>query len=92
MTEITRSLGNRVADFYDELCDLKLGALENMIVCRVPVSYDCAWIKELQKWGKTKKLSFRRWVVLNIRHNILSKYILAVEKRIKLLFNQNKDS
>lgn len=90
MEEITRSLGDRVADFYNELCDLKLGAFENMIVCRIPVPYDCAWVKELQQWGKSRKLSFRRWVVLNIEHNILSKYILAVEKRIKLLFHSNK--
>ena len=90
MSEITRSLGDKKNEFINELNLLKLGALENMIVCRVSVSYKLPWVKELIEWGKTQKLTFRQRVVLNIKHNLLCKYILAVEKRIKRLFANNE--
>ena len=90
MSEITRSLGDRTDDYQQELHNLKLGALENMIICKVNVSYDLCWVQELMAWGRTQKLSFRQWCVLNIRHNLLCKYVLAIEKRVKRLLIKNE--
>ena len=73
MYEITRSLGDKKNEFLNELNLLKLGALENMVVCRVSVSYKLPWVQELIKWGKKQKLTFRQWIVLNVSHNLLCK-------------------
>lgn len=83
ISEIIRALGSRVDEFKDELYNIKLGALEMLIVCKVPVSYDREWVKDLIQWGVTRKLSVRHWVLLNIKNNLLAKYILAIEKRVR---------
>ncbi|MBR5512195.1 MAG: glycosyltransferase [Bacteroidaceae bacterium] len=84
--EISRALGDKINEFKDELYNIKLGALEFLIVCKVSVSYTQDWIIDLISWSKNKKLSFRQWCVIYIRHNLLCKYILAIEKRIKKFF------
>ena len=81
--EISRALGDKINEFNEELYNIKLGALDMLIVSRVPVSYSQDWILDLISWSKNKKLTFRQWCILNVRHNLLCKYILAIEKRIK---------
>jgi hypothetical protein len=81
--EISRALGDKINEFKEELYNIKLGALDMLIVSRVPVSYSQDWILDLISWSKNKKLTFRQWCILNVRHNLLCKYILAIEKRIK---------
>ena len=89
MGELKNSLGNLWQRFDDTLKARNLLTLENLIVCRVSVPYNRPWVLDLINWGKGKKLSFREWCVLNIRHNLICKYILAVEKRLKKLFKRN---
>ena len=50
------------------------------------------WIRDLINWKKMTrvKLSLRSWVVLNIRHNMLARYILAIERRMKIWFTGDK--
>lgn len=83
MKERIRSIGKYKETFKNELNFNNLNTLENLIVCRVVVPYDRPWIKELIAWGKGRKLGLRHWMVLHIRHNLLCKYLLAVEKRIR---------
>ena len=84
--ELNKTLGGRKDFFIYEYNQSLLYTLENLIVCKVPVSYDRPWIIELRKWYKNHSLNLRQRVVLNISNNMICKYILAVEKRIKKLF------
>ena len=83
---LTKTLDNRIDDFKEEYYFSNINTLENLIVCRVPVDYNRLWIRELKCWYRNKRVTLRHWIVLNIRHNLLCKYILAVEKRIKGIF------
>lgn len=87
MCEYEKILEPNIVKFYNDYEYKKLLTLENLIVCKIFVDYKRAWIKELMCWGKGNQLSFRHWCVLNIRNNLLCKYILAIEKRIKYLLN-----
>lgn len=81
--QLTKTLEKRLDDFRAEYYFSNLNTLENLIVCRISVDYKRTWIRELKEWYKNKHVTFRYWIVLNIRHNLLCKYILAVEKRVK---------
>ncbi|MDE6215506.1 glycosyltransferase [Bacteroides sp.] len=85
MSERIKVLGEFHDIFKDELCYYNLCTLINLIACRVNVSYDRPWIKELLKWGKVRDLGLRGRIVLTVRHNLLCKYLLAIEKRIRML-------
>ena len=76
--EISRGLGDKINEFKDELYNTKLRGLEFLITHKIPVSYTQDWIVDLISWSKNKKLSFRHWCVIYIRHNLLCKYILAI--------------
>ena len=84
--ELVRTLGIRIDDFRNEYYFSNLNILENLIVCKISVDYNRLWIQELRSWYKNKRVSFRHWIVLNIRYNLLCKYILAIEKRVKNIF------
>lgn len=88
MEELKKSLGYKWKNFDDALKERNLLTLENLIVCRVAVPYSRPWVSELIMWAKNRKLSFRQWCVLNVRHNLLCKYILAIEKRYKLFIKE----
>ena len=83
MDERLRVIGQYQDIFQNELYYNNLNTLENLIVCRVAVPYDRTWIKELMVWGKRHPLTLRHRIVLHIRHNLLCKYLLAIEKRIR---------
>lgn len=83
--QLQDTLGHRKAEFSAEYYFNNLNILENLIVSKVPVDYNRPWISELRNWYKNRSTSFRHWIVLNVRHNLLCKYILAIEKRIKKL-------
>lgn len=84
--ELQKALGERLSDFKNEFLLACLGVLELCIVCKVSVPYTRPWIKELKKTCKKWKLPFRKWAVINIRYNILCRYVLAIDRRIKLIF------
>ncbi|MBR5282460.1 MAG: glycosyltransferase [Alistipes sp.] len=86
MDALKRSLGNDWSEFANELAVRNLLTLENLIICKIKVPYNRPWVIDLKEWSKGQRLSFRYWCTLNIRHNLLCKYILAIEKRIKRLF------
>ena len=82
MNELKNSLED-IGDSFDEALKARnLLTLENLIVCRVAVPYTRPWVNELKEWGRNRKLTFRQKCVLNIKHNLLCKYILALEKRL----------
>lgn len=83
MNERVRVIGKYKDVFQNELHYNNLMTLENLIVCRVAVSYDRPWVRELMAWGKCQKLSLRHRMVLNIHNNLLCKYVLAIEKRMR---------
>lgn len=83
MSERVKVLGKYKRLFDSELCYYNLKTLENLIVCRVHVPYNRPWVKEILLWSKGQKFNYRNWVVVNIRHNLLCKYLLAIEKRIR---------
>ena len=87
MDERVRVIGKYKETFKNELHYNNLKTLENLIVCRVAVPYDRPWVKELIAWGKSRKLSLRHWMVLNIHNNLLCKYLLATEKRVRKVGN-----
>ena len=74
--------------YQDELHFNNLKTLENLIVCKVSVPYNREWVRDLITWGKGQKLGLRLWIVLNVRHNLLCKYILAIEKRIRNIYSK----
>lgn len=80
--KLVETLGYRKADFLPEYYFSNLNILESLIVCKVPVDYNRPWVVELKNWYKRRRVSWRHWIVLNISHNLLCKYILAIEKRI----------
>lgn len=85
MNELVKVLGEDKNKFRDELYYSKLKTLENLIVCRVVVPYNRPWIKELISFYKGQRLGLRQWIVLNVRNNLLCKYLLAIEKRVRNL-------
>lgn len=87
MIERLKVLGCHQTRFANELCYNNLKTLENLIACRVVVPYDRPWVQEIINWGKCHKLNLRDWIVLNIRHNLLCKYLLAIEKRVNRIFS-----
>ena len=88
---LTKSLGDRIDNYRAEYFYSNLNTLENLIVCRIVVNYNRPWIKDIKQWYKNRPLTFRHWIVLNIPYNLLCKYILAIEKRINILFNYAKN-
>lgn len=86
--EVRKALGERFSDFKNEFYSVCLGVLELLVVCRVPVSYTRPWIVELIKTSKNWKLPFRKWAIINIKHNVICRYILAIERRIKIIMNR----
>lgn len=83
MNERVKVIGKYKDIFMNELHYNNINTLENLIVCRVAVPYNRPWVKELIAWGKEQKLSLRHWMVLNVRNNLLCKYLLAIEKRMR---------
>lgn len=83
MSERVKALGAYRETFKDELAIYNLRTLENLIVCRVSVPYDRPWVKELLAWSKGHKLSLRDRIALTVHHNLLCKYLLAIEKRTR---------
>ena len=84
--ELRKALGERFNDFKNEFFLVCLGVLELLIICKVSVPYTRPWIVELTKICKKWKLPFRKWAVINITHNVLCRYVLAIERRIKIIF------
>ena len=89
MEERLRVFGQYKARFTDELCYNNLKTLGNLIACRVAVPYSRPWVQEVINWGKHHPLTLRDWIVINIRHNLLCKYLLAIEKRIRRVFSHS---
>ena len=89
MRELCRSIGNQLEKFKDELGIQCLVSLERLIVCRVNVAYESKWIVNLINWKKQAhiKLPLRSWIVVTIRHNKLARYLLAIERRVRMLLN-----
>lgn len=84
--ELRKALGERLSDFKSEYSSACLGVLELLIICKVSVPYTRPWIVELIKTCKNWNLPFRQWAVINIKHNLLCRYVLAIERRIKIMF------
>ena len=82
--EIERALGERKDEFIEEYHLLLLNVLENLVVCKICIDYRTPWINELIVWFKNRPVTLRHWIVLNFRYNIICRYLLAVERRIKL--------
>ena len=82
-------MGDYLIKYKDAFNYTVLYILEDLIVCKQKVDYDLAWIKDLRKWGKTQKLTFRQKMVLSIKSNILCRYILAFERRLKRFHKSN---
>lgn len=82
---ITTVLQPKISEFYDELNLLRICVLENIIVCKMKISYTKPWIKELKQWStqNRKKLTLRQHIVLRFSNNKLCRYLLAIERRIK---------
>lgn len=90
MSELRCALGDRYEEFKEGFYLSCLSSLETLIVSRVSVPYDCMWVNQLISWKKTSKvkLNLRQWIVMNVRHNIIARYILAAERRFRLIFNR----
>lgn len=87
LQELQKGLNGRFDDFKDEFYISSLNSLELLVVCRIPVPYKSEWVMDIIKWGKSTRmrLTLRQWLVLNIRNNILCRYLLALERRIKII-------
>lgn len=80
---ITSLLQPQIKDFYTELNLLRICVLENIIVCKINISYKRYWIKELKKWSKQNKLTLRQYIILRFSNNKLCRYLLALERRFR---------
>lgn len=76
-------MGGSLIEYKDALNFTELYIIEDLIVCKQRVDYDLMWIKDLRKWGKTQKLTFRQKIVLSVYNNVLCRYILAFERRLR---------
>lgn len=87
LQELQKGLNGRFDDFKDEFYISSLNSLELLVVCRIPVPYKLERVMDIIKWGKSTRmrLTLRQWLVLNIRNNILCRYLLALERRIKII-------
>ena len=90
MAELRKALGEQFDKFAHDYFVALLISLETLVVCRIDVPYDSEWVKSLINWRKssTYELSLRQRIVLNVRHSVLARYLLAIERRIKRLFVQ----
>lgn len=90
MAELRKALGGRYNEFTHDYFVACLTSLETLVVSRVVVPYDSDWVKNLIAWRKTSTytLSLRQWIVIYVRQNVLARYLLAIERRLKRLLNK----
>lgn len=88
--EVLKSkMGDEIIKYKDSINYTALYIVEDLIVCKQKVHYDLMWIKDLIEWGKTQPLSFRQKIVLTIKNNLMCRYILAFERRLKRIYKSN---
>lgn len=64
---------------------LRIASLELLVVCKVKVEYSqISWIDSLRKWASYNNLSIRQKIVILVSHNVLCRYLLAIERRLSL--------
>ena len=85
---IEKIIGEQKYNYLQELNYLKLYILEDLIVCRNEISNKrCPWVEPLVEWGRNEKLPFRKKIVINFCDNKLCRYLLALERKVRLLSN-----
>lgn len=92
LTTVTSIIQPNIFDFYSELNMLRLCVLEDLIVCKVNVSYKKPWINELLQWSKRCSIDFtvRQKIVLRFSNNFVCRYLLAGERRVAKFFEKCK--
>ncbi len=87
--EIKKVLGNRFQNFYESYLYLKLHVLENLIVCRAKIPYRKGWIRSTLQDAMSLELSCRERIVAYVHNSFLCRYLLAVERRLHLMWIKN---
>lgn len=85
ISQVIAALGEKKQLYYDSLQRSNMKTLENLIVGRITVPYSHEWVKELTVWGRMQNLSLRQWILLNIKCNLIAKYLLAIDKRLSMV-------
>lgn len=88
ISQLIEALGEKKQLYYDSLQRSNIKTLENLIVGRITVPYSREWVKELICWGKSQNLSIRHWILLNIKCNLIAKYMLAIDKRLTMFWGK----
>lgn len=83
--KIREVLGDRLQDFRASYLRLKLHSLENLIVSRIKIPYQKDWIRSTLQDAKELDLSCREWMITNIHNSFLCRYLLAIERRLRLM-------
>lgn len=85
IVKIREVLGNRLHDFSVSYLRLKLHILENLIVCRAKIPYRKSWIRSTLQEAKSLNLSCRERMVTYVHNSFLCRYLLAIERRLRLM-------
>lgn len=81
---VKESLGDNLEIFRDEYTYMQLASMENIIVCRQNLNRNKEWIREAVRNSKKLKLSRRKWIIRNIKHSTICRYLLAAERRLRI--------
>lgn len=82
---IREALGNRLQDFYASYLRLKLHSIENLTVSKINIPYHKDWIYSTLKNAKMLNLSCREKIVVYVHNSFLCRYLLAIERRLRLM-------
>ena len=83
--KIRETLGDRLQDFWVSYLRLKLHCLENLIVSRIKIPYQKDWIRSTLQDAKKLDLSCRERMVTYVHNSFLCRYLLAIERRLRLM-------
>lgn len=87
LQNVVNDLGQQMQYYSDSFKILQLYSLEGLIVSKVKIDYDIPWIKNLLDSSISFSLNRRQWLVIHIKNALICRYMLALERRIRLLFS-----
>lgn len=87
---ITNILNNQIGDYSKSYRYLQISSLENLILSRAKIDYNCKWIQDLLKDISHIKLKKKQWIILHIRNPFICRYLLLIGPKICSIFRSKK--
>lgn len=87
---ITDILNNQIEYYSKSYRFLQISSLENLILSRANIDYNCKWIQDLLKDMSYIKLKKKQWIILHVRNPFICRYLLLIGPKICSVFRLKK--